>query len=304
MSQVSYELKRKKLALAQKESAWKLKAVFVLIFAVLFFVYRSNFGKFWLLFAATLALFCCLAYAYCEKKLLKRQENAQTELFNNEFLVGIARALNFTFQPFGAFFIDEFDENSFKRGANLAVCNQSIIGKIGLGDAKFGDLKLMRNFKRKKKFFDLDKIFASNINDGAVFDGFVAKFDYQLEFPSEVEVVLKGNTPSANLKLLKQSAKLSEIFDIYVEDGQYFLQMGGVEVFENNQILAKLQSIMENLIGETRMFLSKKSIIISVENKELFRFNSNDKDANAKLLESMKLMLQIAKSLENNRENL
>ena len=59
---------------------------------------------------------------------------------------------------------------------------------------------------------------------------------------------------------------------------------------------------MENLIGSTALYLKGNSLIIAVENKELFRFNKNEKDVNVKLLESMKLMMQIAKNLENNRE--
>ena len=97
---------------------------------------------------------------------------------------------------------------------------------------------------------------------------------------------------------------MSEIFDIYVDHTQDFLQIGGVEIFENNQILAKLQAIMENLIGLTTLYMGGKSVIIAIENTELFRFSKSEKDVNAKLLESMKLMLQIAKSLENNSENL
>lgn len=301
MSQISYELKRKKLCEAQKYSRFKLQGILALIFVVLFFAYRANFGKFWFLYLLVLGFFCYVVYIYCEKKLENSQNAKENELFNNEFLVGVAKELNFTFQPFGAFFINDFDDTAFQKGANLAVCNQSIIGKIGQGEAKFGDLRLVRDFKRKKKFFDLDKIF-SRINDGAIFDGFVAKFNYAVPFNSEMEVVLKGEAPSANLKLLKQSGKLSEIFDIYVPDGVEFLQNGGVEVVENTQILAKLQAVMENLIGSTALYLKGNSVIIAVENKELFRFNKNEKDVNAKLLESMKLMMQIAKNLENNRE--
>ena len=149
MSQVSYELKRKKLCEAQKYSLLKLRGVFIAIFAVLFFAYRSGFCKFWFLYFLALGLFCYLAYVYCEQKLIKRQLAQEADLFNNEFLVWVAKELNLTFQPFGAFFVEDFNDSSFKKGANLAICNQSIVGKFGLSEAKFGDLRLVRDFKRK-----------------------------------------------------------------------------------------------------------------------------------------------------------
>ena len=78
MSQISYELKRKKLCEAQKYSRLKLQDILALIFVVLFFAYRANFGKFWFLYLLVLGFFllCCLCllrkkarkFAKCERK--------------------------------------------------------------------------------------------------------------------------------------------------------------------------------------------------------------------------------------------
>ena len=52
------------------------------------------------------------------------------------------------------------------------------------------------------------------------------------------------------------------------------------------------------------LFINQKTLIISVENSELFRFNANSQDANVKLLESMRLMSKIAQKIDNNNANL
>lgn len=70
MSQISYELKRKKLCEAQKYSRFKLQGILALIFVILFFAYRANFGKFWFLYLLVLGFFA-MSFMFIAKKSSK-----------------------------------------------------------------------------------------------------------------------------------------------------------------------------------------------------------------------------------------
>ena len=54
-----------------------------------------------------------------------------------------------------------------------------------------------------------------------------------------------------------------------------------------------MQTISINLFGKTELYLGKNSLVISVENSEIFK--SAPSSQSAKLLESLNKMIEIAK---------
>lgn len=300
MSVINYELKRKKLLKKQKSDIATTGVVIFGAAFLLFLIFRSGF-KSWIFYFLGLVILAAIIYIIVLKQIYKKYELQSIDLFNNELLVFIANDLKLTFQPFGAFFVEDFsDFMTFNKGANLAICKSNMSGKIGFGNAKFGDLILKRDFKRKKKFFDLDKLF-SRISENDIFNGFVLKVDYAEPFLGRFEVGVRGDFfGSSELKFVKSSINLSEIFDIHANNEALNI----AEKIIDKEILDDLRKIMEFLIGKTMLFINQKTLIISVENSELFRFNTNSQDTNAKLLESMRLMSKIAQKIDNNNANL
>ena len=300
MSVINYEVKRKKLLKQQHSDVVTAGVSIFGVAFLMFLIFKGGFNH-KLIFFLGLVILASLLYIIVLRQIYKKYESKSADLFNNELLVFIAKDLKLTFQPFGAFFLEDFgDFATFTKGANLSICRASMIGKIGFGNAKFGDLALKRDFKRKKKFFDLDKIF-SRISENDIFNGFILKVDYLEPFLGRFEVGVRGDFfGNADLKFAKPSVILSEVFDIYADEKS--LQIAPQII--NKEILSDLQKVMENLIGKTMLYVNQKSLIISVENSELFKFNTNSHDSNSKLLESMKLMAKIAQKIDDNNANL
>ena len=107
MSLVSYELKKQKLDGARNVALWKARGGVAVVVLALFIVMRKDFGDFSFLFLLVLLALAYPAYKYLAVRISRKFEALSEEAFKNEFLLWIAKELRLTFQPFGAFLLDE-----------------------------------------------------------------------------------------------------------------------------------------------------------------------------------------------------
>ena len=291
MSLTSYEMKAKKL-LEVKEKKLMNLYIFLLIFALILFFLVGGFKNalvVLLIFCTLIVLFFVAKNAVCKDFEAKMNEN-----FDNEFLTSVAGNSGLLFQPFGGFFIEDFDDFSeFKGAANILESNKHFSGEFGTGSVKFGDAVLIRNYKKEKAYFGVYKIFsiASKIlpavnNADIVFNGFLGEFKGK-NFDFEMIIKTKGNFAVTNLKMLKS---VNDVFEIYSNDEQK-----AVLVF--NKIASKLNTLLENFICEISLYLKKDKILIAVENSEILKAESKNsreqKSKNAKFEQNLKIMMEI-----------
>lgn len=292
MSLVSYELKKQKLDETRDLALWKARGGTAAVVLALFILMRKDFGDFALAFFFVLLALAYVTYKYLSVRILRKFETLSEEAFKNEFLLWIARELHLTFQPFGAFLLDEIYNNPLRKEANLCTCKHAIVGKTPEFGIKLGDICLSRDFdkKREERVFELDKILRlKKKDDTATFDGLFAKFDFNETFDSKILVVPRGEFifGASDLKLLKDSPHLSASFDVYLNNP------AAATFLQNKKILENMQTISINLFGKTELFLGENSLVIGVENGEIFK--SAPSSQSAKLLESLNKMIEIAK---------
>lgn len=291
MSLTGYEMKAKKL-LETKEKKLMNLYIFLLIFALILFFLVGGFKNtlvVLLIFCTLIVLLFVAKNAVCKDFEAKMNEN-----FDNEFLTSVAGNLGLLFQPFGGFFIEDFDDFSeFKGAANILESNKHFSGEFGTGSVKFGDAVLIRNYKKEKAYFGVYKFFsvASKIlpavnNADIVFNGFLGEFKGK-NFDFEMIIKTKGNFAVTNLKMLKS---VNDVFEIYSNDEQK-----AVLVF--NKIASKLNILLENFICEISLYLKKDKILIAVENSEILKAESKNsreqKSKNAKFEQNLKIMMEI-----------
>ena len=122
MSLVSYELKKQKLDGARNVALWKARGGVAVVVVALFIAMRKDFGDFSFLFLLVLLALAYPAYKYLAVRISRKFETLSEEAFKNEFLLWIAKELRLTFQPFGAFLLDEIYKNPLRKEANLCSC--------------------------------------------------------------------------------------------------------------------------------------------------------------------------------------
>ena len=292
MSLVSYELKKQKLDGTRNVALWKARGGVAVVVLALFIAMRKDFGDFSFLFLLVLLALAYPAYKYLAVRISHKFEALSEEAFKNEFLLWIAKELRLTFQPFGAFLLDEIYKNPLRKEANLCTCKHAIVGKTPEFGIKIGDICLSRDFdkNRENRVFELDKILhLKKKDDTAIFDGLFAKFDFNETFDSKILVVPRGEFifGASDLKLLKDSPHLSASFDVYLNNP------AAAAFLQNKKILENMQAITVNLFGKTELYLGENSLVIGVENSEIFK--SAPSSQSAKLLESLNKMIEIAK---------
>ncbi|MDA3043854.1 MULTISPECIES: hypothetical protein [unclassified Campylobacter] len=292
MSIVSFELKKKTILESEASAKKRLIIVVCVVCALAFLILSGGYSlKFKIILGCLIGICGILAHSYFDKNQKQHFSALLDKAFDNEILLWIAKETGLTFKPFGAFFLEDLSSLPIKKDANTCVCKRSLVGKVGEIEAKFGDAALTRANKRKKSLLGLDKFEWGRINDGKIYTGFIAKFDYPLAFASDFSAIGKGEfmLQTPHLKLQKANIAKSDIFDIYA--GENF----DSEVLKDGKILTTLELISISLNSPVQMHAVSNSVFIAVSNDTLFtRIDTNQ---NANVILSINMMIEIARNL-------
>lgn len=287
MSLIAYDLAYKKLSEKFRGDVFRLKILSFVVGVVLFLILRSGYERFSVVLLPIVMSIVGMFYFIFYKNLKHEFTTKIDDLYQNSFLVSLSSKFSLTYQPFGGFLIDDFG-SMFASGANLCDCNRHMGGKFMEFEFKFGDLVLLRDFKKKKKF-SLDKIIGARINDSEIFRGEAARFS-GLDLPDDFKLVIKikGEFVS-ELKMISDLEIGSEIFSVFTNDRNLALDI------LNGGLIVDLEKIMEILMNETSLYIENNILTIAIKNSQILATNT-DKSLRNGVDKALEKVFEIAKN--------